>query len=267
MMTSNRLCLATASLREKNQPGIAPYVTAGDGGLEQTLAVLHALEKAGATCVELGIPFSDPIADGPVLQAAASRSLEVGTSLQNSLKMIQQFRADGGQMPLAVMSYINPLLQRGGLEKTCRAIADAGADALIVPDLPIEESAPLEKACAENNLAAVLFAAPTSSEERIRSAGERSSGFLYVVGRVGVTGSATAFDDQTQALLQKARRLSPIPIAVGFGIRTADDIRAATQHADLAIVGTALVEKLHASSNPATTAFDFLTDLKLGLSS
>ena len=266
-MNSNRLCLATASLRDKNRRGIAPYVTAGDGGLEQTLAVLHALEKAGATCVELGIPFSDPIADGPVLQAAASRSLEAGTSLQKSLEMIQQFRADGGQMPLAVMSYINPLLQGGGLEKTCLAVADAGADALIVPDLPIEESALLEKFCAEHQLAAVLFAAPTSSEDRIRTAGEHSSGFLYVVGRVGITGSATAFDDQTQELLQKARRLSPIPIAVGFGIRTADDIRAATLHADLAIVGTAMVEKLHASTNPAQTASNFFTDLKLGINS
>ncbi len=266
-MTSNRLCLATASLRDKNQRGIAPYVTAGDGGLEQTLAVLHALEKAGATCVELGIPFSDPIADGPVLQAAASRSLESGTSLHESLEMIQQFRAEGGQMPLAVMSYINPLLRRGGLEKACLAIANAGADALVVPDLPIEESAAMEKSCAENSLAAVLFAAPTSGENRIRTAGERSTGFLYVVPRVGITGSSTAFDDHTQSLLQKARQLSPAPIAVGFGIRSADDIRAATLHADLAIVGTAMVEKLHASTNPAQTASDFFAELQLGLSS
>ena len=261
----NRLEHATQTLRETNQRGVAPYLTAGDGGLTTTLAVLHALEKAGATCVELGFPFSDPIADGPVLQAAAQRSLEAGTTFADTLEMVATYRKEGGELPLAFMSYINPLLQHGGLSSTCQRIAYAGADALVIPDLPLEESEELEKVCWENRLAPILFAAPTSGDARIQKAGSRSHGFLYVVGRVGITGGSTAFDNTTQEFLQTARRLSNAPIAVGFGIRTADDIRSATKYADLAIVGTALVEKLHYSKDPAKTAFDFLKELQSGL--
>lgn len=261
----NRLERATQTLRETNQRGVAPYLTAGDGGLTQTLTVLHALEKAGATCAELGFPFSDPIADGPVLQAAAQRSLEAGTTFADTLEMVTTFRAEGGELPLAFMSYINPLLQHGGLSATCAQIALAGADALVVPDLPLEESEELEKTCQENHLAPILFAAPTSGNARIQKAGSRSRGFLYVVGRVGITGGTTAFDATAQKFLQTARQLSKAPIAVGFGIRTADDIRSATIHADLAVVGTALVEKLHRSNDSAKTAFDFLKELQSGL--
>lgn len=264
----NRLVALTDTLRAEDTRGLAPYLTAGDGGLEQTLATLRALESAGAACIELGVPFSDPIADGPVLQAAAQRALADGTDLRGILQMVADYRAQGGALPIALMSYANPLV-RGGLASTYAAIQAAGADALIVPDLPLEESAPFEDACHTHDLCPILFAAPTSSSVRITEAARRSRGFLYVVGRVGVTGSSTSFDTDTQAFLERTRDLSSLPIAVGFGIATAEDVRQATRHADLAIVGTALVRHLHEAGqrgeDRATAAASLVQELCTGL--
>lgn len=264
----NRLEQLTCDLRARNKRGVAPYLTAGDGGLENTLAELHALEKGGAACVELGIPFSDPIADGPALQAAADRALKAGATLPAVLQMVQNYRAAGGSLPIALMSYSNPLM-RHGLKQTASRIQQAGADALIVPDIPIEEGNALEQACAAADLCPIFFAAPTSPQQRVIEAGQRSRGFLYVVGRVGVTGGSTNFDDETQAFLARTRELSQAPIAVGFGIATAEHVRAATKSADLAIVGTALVRHLHvvgqAGGNRALAAQQFVEDLVTGL--
>lgn len=265
----NRLESLTKEMRAKGKRGVAPYLTAGDGGLENTLAELHALEQGGAACVELGIPFSDPIADGPALQAAADRALDAGTTLQSVLQMLEDYRAAGGALPIALMSYAN-LLLRNGLNETAQQIHAAGADALIVPDMPVEEGAALEQACAAAELCPVFFAAPTSPPERVVEAAKRSRGFLYVVGRVGVTGGSTSFDEETQAFLERTRALSPTPLAVGFGIATAEHVRAATRHADLAIVGTALVRHLHdvgvAGDNRAAAARSFVENLVTGLS-
>jgi tryptophan synthase alpha chain len=264
----NRLERLTRDLRKQDKRGVAPYLTAGDGGLENTLAELHALEKGGAACVELGIPFSDPIADGPALQAAADRALKAGTALVGVLQMVADFRASGGSLPIALMSYSNPLM-RHGLSETAAKIQRAGADALIVPDIPIEEGAALELACTASQLCPIFFAAPTSPQSRVVEAGRRSRGFLYVVGRVGVTGGSTSFDDQTQEFLARTRELSQAPIAVGFGIATAENVHAATRSADLAIVGTALVNHLHevgqAGGNRASAAQQFVEDLITGL--
>ncbi|MDP6942051.1 MAG: tryptophan synthase subunit alpha [Planctomycetota bacterium] len=261
---NNRLTKKMAELRANKCAGVAPYVTAGDGGLETTLSVLHALDQAGASCIELGIPFSDPIADGPVLQAASERALEAGASLDNALEMLARFRAEGGQVPVAVMSYANPLVRHGFIE-TAKRVGESGGDALIVPDIPLEEGAMLEEACSSSGLCPVFFAAPTSSDERIQEAGARARGFLYVVGRVGVTGAGTTFGEETQSFLKRARELSSAPIAVGFGISSAESVRAAVQHADLAIVGTALVQRLHESNHPAQEADSFLRELLQGL--
>ncbi|HEX9792990.1 MAG TPA: tryptophan synthase subunit alpha [Planctomycetota bacterium] len=247
---NNRLVTRMAALRARGGRGVAPYVTAGDGGLETTLAVLHALDAAGACCVELGVPFSDPIADGPVLQAAAQRALEAGTGLDGILSMLQEFRCGGrglpgSELPVALMSYVNPLLKRGWTEIAKRAGA-AGVDAFIVPDLPVEEGGPLRAAAEDAGICPIFFAAPTTSAARVRAAAEASRGFLYVVGRVGVTGSGTSFDAGTQDFLRRTRALAdPLPLAVGFGIRTPADVAAAVEHADLAIVGSALVDRAH----------------------
>jgi len=256
-LAGNRLVQATAALRASGTSGLAPYVTAGDGGLDRTLETLQAIEAAGASCVELGVPFSDPIADGPVLQAAADRALAAGTTLEGILQMLARFRAEGGQLPVALMSYANPLL-RHGLGQTAARAAAAGADALIVPDMPLEEGLALEQACFSAELCPIFLTAPTSGDARIKEAGRRSRGFLYVVGRVGVTGAATTFDEETQGFLATVRGLSAVPLAVGFGIATAADVKEATRHAELAIVGTAFVRHLHqqaqAGVDPAQAA-------------
>jgi tryptophan synthase alpha chain len=233
------------------------------------LLLLHALERAGANCCELGVPFSDPIADGPVLQAAADRALAAGTTVDGIFATVRRFRAEGGQLPIALMSYCNPLGHRGWPE-VCAEAAQAGVDALILPDLPVEEGAPIQAAAQAAGLCTIFFAAPTSSNERILRAVQASQGFLYVVGRTGVTGAGTTFDHRAQDFLTRVAGLAgDLPTAVGFGISSAADVRAATQHADLAIVGTALVRAIHAAGGEDAAAVaaaeSFVRELVTGL--
>lgn len=242
----NRLETRLSAMRARGERGLAPYVTAGDGGLETTLAVLHALDRTGAACVELGLPFSDPIADGPVLQAAADRALAAGTTFEGVLATLARFRAESA-MPVAIMSYANPLLRRGW-EASARAIARAGGDALLVADLPVEEGQAMRAAAIDAGLAPIFFVSPTTSAERMSRAIEASRGFVYAIGRFGVTGARTKLDPAVQAFLARVREQSNgLPVAVGFGIATAEDVAAAVEHADLAIVGSALVRRIHAA--------------------
>ena len=251
-------------------PALAPYVTAGDGGLERTLAVLHALEAAGAACVELGLPFSDPIADGPHLQAAAERALAAGTTPAGVLDLVRRFRAEGGRLPILLFSYTNPLfVGLGGFGPAAAALAEAGGDGFIVPDLPPEEAGELREACADGGLGTVFFATPTSSEDRIRAAAEASTGFLYAIGRVGITGARTTFDPEVLTWLDRVRGLAgETPLAVGFGVADGAAVAALGGHCDLAISGTALVRALHdAGGTPqdaARVAAAFTTALGAG---
>lgn len=244
--------------------GVAPYLTAGDGGMAETLRALQAVEEAGACAAELGIPFSDPIADGPRLQEAAQRALAAGASLDRALETLAEFRAAGGRLPVAVMSYANPLRRRGW-DAACARAAAAGANALIVPDLPPEEATELRGAAAAHGLGTVFFVAPTSGAERIAAACAASTAFVYAIGRVGVTGAATRFDAGAAAFLATARAHARVPLAVGFGIATAADVCAALAHADVAIVGTALVQRLHEArvggKDAAAVARDFVREL------
>lgn len=247
----NRLELRLQSLRAERRGGVAPYITAGDGGLETTLAVLRSLDAAGAACVELGVPFSDPIADGPVLQAAADRALSVGTSLSGILAMLQELRQGSRghppvDLPIALMSYANPLLRRGW-NTVCGDLANAGVDALIVADLPFEESREMRSAAHGHGIAPIPFVAPTTSAQRVAEIAAGASGFIYVVGRVGVTGSRTEFDSEALEFLQRIRNLTDRALAVGFGIRQAEDVRQIVRYADLAIVGSALVQHIYES--------------------
>lgn len=268
-MSQNRLVVQTQALRAAGRRGLSPYVTAGDGGLDRTLQLLHALERAGAHCCELGVPFSDPIADGPVLQAAADRALAADTDVNGIFAMVRRFREQGGQLPIALMSYCNPLGHRGWPE-ACAEAAEAGVDALILPDLPVEEGEPVGAAARAAGLCTIFFAAPTSSDERIARAVAASQGFLYVVGRTGVTGAGTTFDDSAQGFLQRVAGLAgDLPTAVGFGISSAADVAAATTHADIAIVGTALVRHIHEAGHDdqaaVAAAEAFVSDLATGL--
>lgn len=271
-MSSNRLEQVTSALASAGRCGIAPYVTAGDGGLDRTLAVLHALEDAGAACVELGVPFSDPIADGPVLQAAAQRALDGGTTLDGILDLVRRYRDAGGKLPILAFSYVNPLLRRGAAV-TARALADAGADGLLVPDLPVEEGSELREAALEVGLAPVFFVTPTTSDVRVRRAAEASRGFLYVIGRTGITGASTDLGAETQQFLARVKELSDVPLGVGFGLRTPEQVAVVARHASLAIVGSALVAHIHEAAQgtqdpntaAARAAHDFVTNLKTGI--
>ena len=271
-MSENRLERRLAELRKAGQAGLAPYVTAGDGGLETTLAVLRALEEGGATCVELGVPFSDPIADGPVLQAAATRALEAGTTLRGILEMVGRLRAAGSELPVALFSYANPLVRLGWAEAARRS-AEVGVDAWLVPDLIPEEAGEMRAAALDAGICPIFFVAPTSSKERIAAAAEASRGFLYVIGRVGVTGGRTELDVAALAFLERVRQATELPLAVGFGLSSAEQVAAVTRHADLAIVGSAYVTRLHraftdAGGSPEAAAREaalYLRELARGL--
>lgn len=262
-----RIDAAIAAGRVGARPALAPYVTAGDGGLDRTLAVLHALERAGAACVELGLPFSDPIADGPHLQDAAQRALDAGTTPAGVLGLIRRFRVEGGTMPLLLFSYTNPLfVGLGGFAEAAHALAEAGGDGFVVPDLPPEEADELVEACAPHDLGTVFFATPTSSDARIRAAAEASSGFLYAIGRVGTTGARTRFDTEVLQWLDRVRELAgSTPLAVGFGVADGEAVAALSGHCDVAISGTALVRALHeaggAPEDAARVASTFTTAL------
>jgi tryptophan synthase alpha chain len=263
----NRLETKLRAMRARGDHGIVPYVMAGDGGLERTLDVMRALDEAGAVCIELGLPFSDPIADGPVLQAAADRALEAGTTLEAALDMLSRFR-EKSALPVVIMTYANLMLRRGW-EESAKAIAKAGGDGLIVADLPVEEGADMAKAAIAANLSPIFFVSPTTSEERVLRAVQASRGFVYAIARLGVTGAATDLEGEGQEFLARVRRQAKtLPVAVGFGISTVKQVTAALKHADLAIIGSALAEKIHMHQTAAAeTARSYLRELVRGIPS
>ncbi len=254
-LSGNRLVEMTAALRASGTTKIAPYLTAGDGGLDRTLELLRAVESAGAACVELGVPFSDPIADGPTLQAAAARSLSAGTTLDGIEKTVAEFRRTGGTVPILAFSYLNPLLSggaAGALDRRFSSLSGAGFDGLLVPDLPVEEAPALSQLAENRGLCTTLFCAPTTTDDRLRLAAEATSGFLYVVGRTGVTGANTELSNTSSDYLQRVRSLSgETPLGVGFGIRSREQVAALSEHAELAIVGSALVAAVDAAAAEA----------------
>lgn len=270
----NRLERRTLELRARGERALAPYLTALDGGADVTLALLRALDRPRVACVELGLPFSDPIADGPKLQAAAERALAGGANLERVLDVVSTFRAHS-ELPIALMSYANPLFAPG-LERTLSAIAAAGVDAVLVADLPVEEGAEFAAIATRLGLCMVFFVAPTTSDERLARAVAASRGFVYAIGRFGVTGAGSAFGDDAQRFLARVRAAAAdkVSVAVGFGLADEHGVRAALRHADLAIVGTALVERARQAvvENPkapalaaAAAAGAFMQELERGL--
>ncbi len=257
-LAGNRLVAGMNELRVSGTTRIAPYLTAGDGGLDRTLELLRAVEDAGAACVELGVPFSDPIADGPTLQAAAARALDAGTTLDGIERTVKAFREGGGTVPILAFSYLNPLLSGGapgGLARRMKSLRAAGFDGLLIPDLPIEEAPPLSKLAESYGLCATLFCAPTTTDERLARAAEATRGFLYVVGRTGVTGAKTEVSNTSEDYLRRVRAQSgDVSLGVGFGIRSARQVAAVAEHAELAIVGSALVAAIHAEAAEAAAS-------------
>jgi tryptophan synthase alpha chain len=239
--------------------GLAPYLTAGDGGLERTLGLMKACEAAGAVAIELGVPFSDPMADGPILQAAAQRALEGGTNLAGILDLVRKFRRDSS-LPVALFSYANPL-HRFGTEDLGSALVDAGVQGVLVPDLPYEEADRFQSILAPHGVQLVLFAAPTTSKERLHKIAASTAGFLYVIGRTGVTGRGTDLDPDLDSFLDRVLAVATTPVAVGFGLKTAEQVGYVLSRAQMAIVGSALVDRVHRAEDPVQVCYDYLTEL------
>jgi tryptophan synthase alpha chain len=222
------------------KPTLVAYVTCGDPDLATTKEVILAAIDAGAGIIELGVPFSDPVADGPVIQRASERALKNGTTLEHVLKLAAEIREHSQSAGLVLFSYLNPIL-RMGLPKFCRVSRAAGIDGTLITDLPTEESRDYLREAHDNDLATIFLAAPTSTDQRLRQIAELSSGFIYAISRTGVTGERAQISDDARNLVKRLRRFSKLPIAVGFGISTAAQFAAVGKFADAAVVGSAIV--------------------------
>lgn len=258
-------CFAEAfgRARAAGRSAIVPFVVAGDPDLETTRDVLLALAGEGAAAIELGVPFSDPVADGPTIQRAAQRSLARGTRLPAILDLARTFSAQSS-VPLVLFSYLNPLLHYG-MERLYRDLESAGVRALLVTDLPHEESAAVRRDLAQRGIELISLVAPTTSEARLAAIAASATGFLYAISRSGVTGADRSPDD-ARALLARIRRHSALPVALGFGISTAAQVEQACSHADAAVVGSALVatiERHHASPDLIPQVRSFMSQLLL----
>jgi tryptophan synthase alpha chain len=234
-----------------NRPSLVAYVTCGDPDLATTRAVVLAAIDAGADVIELGVPFSDPVADGPVIQRASQRALQHGTALADVLKLAAEIRQHAQSTGLIIFSYLNPIL-RMGMEKFCKIARHAGVDGALLTDLPVEEGDDYLREMRRNDLATVFLAAPTSTDERLKLIAEASSGFVYAVSRTGVTGVRQQLPDDARKLVRRLRKYTKLPIAVGFGISTAEQFAAVGEFADAAVVGSAIVETIE--RNPGKEA-------------
>ncbi len=259
----SRIDEAFARLRRRGERALIPYFVAGDPSLEATARLIEEADARGADVIEVGLPFSDPLADGPTIQRAAVRALERGTSLYRLLPVLAgvsgRIRA-----PLVVMTYLNPL-HRYGLERVARDLASAGVAGLIVPDCPIDESAPLARAAGSAGLDLVALAAPTSGPERLRRIARASRGFVYLIPLTGITGERTEVPAELVRLVRDLRAVTTKPIGVGFGISTPQQVAAVVRHADGAVVGSAivrLVERLAGDPELVGKVGDFIAALK-----
>lgn len=239
---STRISRRFAALREAGELGIVAYITAGDPALAATHKFVLALAEAGADVIELGIPFSDPLADGPTIQRASERALKSGTTLASVIDLVGQIRRSS-DVPLVLFSYYNPVLQMG-LEKFAAAAASAGTDGVLITDLIPEESDEHRRILAAHHLDTIFLGAPTSTDERLAKIAAASSGFLYLISRTGVTGAKDALPDDLPTLLRRTRAVTQLPIAVGFGISLPGHVSVLGGLADAAVVGSALVSEI-----------------------
>jgi tryptophan synthase alpha chain len=264
----SRISTTFGALCEQGQPALMPYLTMGYPQLDSALALVPALVEAGANLIELGVPFSDPLADGATIQAASQRALANGMTLALCLEQAAALRACGVEVPFVLMGYYNPLLQMG-LAPFARRAARAGIDGVIVPDLPVEESAALQKVLQANGIDLVFLLAPTSDDERVQLVAAQASGFLYLVSLTGVTGARDQLPAALEAFIARVRSATDLPLAVGFGIGTPGQAARVGRVADGAIVGSALIQAIgtavRAGEDPAGAARAFIASLRAGM--
>ncbi|HEY7441980.1 MAG TPA: tryptophan synthase subunit alpha [Vicinamibacterales bacterium] len=236
----SRLGETFAHLRKDRRTGLVTYVTAGDPDMQRSAAILQALDRAGADVIEVGVPFSDPLADGPVIQRATERALAAGASLSGVMDMLERVRPTL-RVPLVVFTYANPLL-RMGTENFGRRAAQVGVDGVLVLDLPVEEAGEFREAMAARGIDMIFLLSPTTTAERIRRAGQLGRGFLYGISRLGVTGARDHVAPGAQELAARIRAETNLPLALGFGISRPEHVRQVGQWADAAVVGSGLVQ-------------------------
>ncbi len=248
------------TIKFKHRPGLVAYITCGDPDLDTSRDVALAAIGAGADVIELGVPFSDPVADGPVIQRASERALQHGTNLAGVLDIANQIRrqSDAG---LIIFSYLNPIMQFG-LDKFCAAAADAGVDGALVTDLPLEEAAGYLHAMKARKLASIFLAAPTSTDERLRQIAKHSRGFVYAISRTGITGARQEVAGDAHSLVERLRKYTKLPIAVGFGVSTPEQFSEVGGFADAAVVGSAIVQRIEQNrGSEAAAVAEFLSSL------
>ncbi len=246
-----------------HRPALMPYFPLGYPDPESSLGVVEAIVRSGADLVELGLPFSDPLADGPVIQHATQVALQHGMTVARGLRMAAELRRRGVAVPFLLMSYFNPLMAYG-LSQIVTDAAEAGADGFIVPDLPAEESGELDTLCAEHNLALIYCLAPTSTPARIARVARRARGFIYLVSLTGVTGARDHLPADVTAFVSRIKRMTDCPLAVGFGISTPEQAATIGRVADGVIIGSALV-KAAGSGNAAASAGALVRSLREGM--
>jgi tryptophan synthase alpha chain len=239
----SRLKKTFAALKAQNRKALVPFITAGDPQPQATVALMHALVRGGADIVELGVPFSDPMADGPTIQLACERALKHGTSLWDILDMVAEFRKTDGDTPVVLMGYLNPVETRG-VEAFAKKAQASGVDGVLLVDLAVEEANDYLPTLRAHGLDCIFLLAPTSPDERIAAIAREASGYLYYVSLKGVTGAATLDVASVEAALARIRRHTELPLAVGFGIRDAASARAIGALADGVVVGSALVAEV-----------------------
>lgn len=245
----NRLATTLAKIKEAGNKALIPFLTAGDPNPAATETLMATLAESGADVIELGVPFSDPLADGPVLQEAAARALQAGTTPDSVFTIVANFRKHH-ETPVVLLVYYNTIYRRG-VEKFCRDAKEAGVDALVVPDVPYEEAGRLDTAAVKHELLNIRFLSPTTSEQRMIRICKSAAGFIYCVSVTGVTGEQACMDHTIEGLLSRARELTDVPLALGFGISTPEQAKSAAAVADAVIVGSALVKRVAAIADEA----------------
>lgn len=241
----SRIAARFARLKDEGRAALITYVTSGDPDLDTSYQILKGLPAAGADLIELGMPFTDPMADGPSIQAAGQRALKAGISMDKTFAMVRRFRAETGDdaTPILLMGYYNMIYQRGA-EKFCQDAAAAGVDGMIIVDLPPEEADELKPHAVKAGLDTVLLTAPTTDAKRLPAILEYASGFLYFVSVLGITGTRSSTEEAVKNHVAALRAQTKLPIGVGFGIRTPEQAAGVARHADAAVVGSAIVERV-----------------------
>jgi len=259
----NRIERCFEALREQGRAGLVTYLTAGDPDLETSVRLFAGLAPAGADLIEIGMPFSDPMADGPVIQEAGQRALKSGMTLRRTLALVREMRRADDETPVVLMGYYNPIY-RYGADTFPRDAVGAGVDGVIVVDLPPEEDAELTESARDAGLDVIRLATPTSDERRLPLIVKRASGFLYYAAIAGITGTRSADSADVTAAVARLRQFTRLPVAVGFGIRTPEQAAQVARAADAAVVGSALVQRLAVNLDPHGCAKTGLVEAVLG---